>query len=141
MSQDVTVTVSEHGGRKMASTGSTWEPIIGYSRAVRIGDTIAVTGCVGIEADGTFGPTVKDQSRRALRIILAAIEALGGRAVDVIRTRIYVADISRWREVGEAHGEVFGTIRPATTMVQVARLIDDAALVEIEADAIVGTGR
>ena len=79
----------------------------------------------------------KEQSLRALAIIVASIEALGGRKEDVIRTRIYVTDISQWREAGAAHGEVFGTIRPATTMVEVARLIDDAALVEIEADAIV----
>jgi enamine deaminase RidA (YjgF/YER057c/UK114 family) len=137
MSRDVKVTVSERDGRKMASTGSSWEPIIGYSRAVRIGETIAVTGCVGIEADGTFSPTLKGQSRRALQIILASVEALGGRAEDVIRTRIFVTDIAQWREAGEAHGEVFGEIRPATTMVQVARLIDDAAVVEIEADAVV----
>ena len=137
---DIQVTVTEHEGRRIASTGSTWEPIVGYSRAVRVGQTIAVTGCVGIEADGTFKPSLADQSRRALKIVLAAIEALGGRAEDVIRTRIFVTDILRWREAGEAHGEVFGVIRPATTMVEVSRLIDPAALVEIEADAIVTMG-
>jgi enamine deaminase RidA (YjgF/YER057c/UK114 family) len=137
MGSDIKVTVTEKNGRKSASTGSTWEPIVGYSRAVRIGSTIAVTGCVGIEADGTFAPTLKAQSMRALAIIVATIEALGGRVEDVIRTRIYVTDISKWREVGEAHGQIFAEIRPATTMVEVAKLIDDAALVEIEADAIV----
>jgi len=137
MSKTVNVTVSERNGRKYASTGSAWEPVIGYSRAVRSGNSISVTGTVGIEPDGTFAPGLKAQTARALTIIQAAIEALGGSMSDVIRTRIYVTDISRWKEVGEAHGEVFAEIRPATTMVEIARLIDDAALVEVEADAIV----
>ncbi|MDR3639013.1 MAG: RidA family protein [Isosphaeraceae bacterium] len=137
MTSSVKVTVEERGGRTYASTGSAWEPVIGYSRAVRSGTHIAVTGTVGVEANGSFAPTVKDQTRRALTIVLAAVEALGGKASDVVRTRIYVTDISRWEDVGHAHGEVFGTIRPATTMVQVARLIDDAAFVEVEADAVV----
>jgi enamine deaminase RidA (YjgF/YER057c/UK114 family) len=137
MTPTVKVTVTERGGRKYASTGSAWEPVIGYSRAVRVGDTIAVTGCVGVEADGSFGPDLKTQTRRALEIVLAAIEALGGKASDVIRTRMFVTDIARWKEAGEVHGEVFGQIRPATTMVQIAKLIDGAALIEIEADAIV----
>ena len=136
MSSDVKVTVTEQDGRMSASTGSPWEPIIGYSRAVRIDRTIAVTGCVGIEADGKFAPGVKEQSQRALAIIVASIEALGGRKEDVVRTRMYITDISKWREAGEAHGELFGAIRPATTMVEVTRLIDDAALIEIEADAL-----
>ncbi len=137
MTSSVKVTVEERGGRKYASTGSAWEPIIGYSRAVRTGAHITVTGTVGVEADGSYAPTLKAQSKRALTIILAAIEALGGKATDVVRTRIFVTDISRWEEAGQAHGEFFASIRPATTMVQVARLIDDAALVEIEADAII----
>ena len=140
MSQDVKLTVVERDGRKMASTGSTWEPIIGYSRAVRIENIIAVTGCVGLEADGSFVPDMKAQSLRALAIIVAAVEALGGRKEDVIRTRMFVTDISQWRAVGEAHGSVFGEVRPATTIVEVAKLIDAAALVEIEADAVVWTG-
>jgi enamine deaminase RidA (YjgF/YER057c/UK114 family) len=138
MASDVNITVSETAGRRKASSGSAWEPKVGYSRAVRAGNTIAVTGTVGINADGTFGKTVGEQTRRALTIIRTAIEALGGRIEDVVRTRMYVTDISQWEAVGAAHGEVFGTIRPATTMVEVARLIDDAALIEIEADAIVG---
>lgn len=139
MSHEIKVTVTERNGRMLASTGSAWEPVVGYSRAVRVGATIAVTGCVGIEADGTFIPDLEAQSRRALKIVVASIEALGGTSDDVIRTRIFVTDISQWKAVGNAHGEVFGEIRPATTMVEVARLIDDAALVEIEADAIVAT--
>jgi enamine deaminase RidA (YjgF/YER057c/UK114 family) len=137
MTPKVNVTVTERGGRRYASTGSAWEPKIGYSRAVRAGDWIAVTGTVGIEADGSFAPSVAAQTRRALEIVLAAVEALGGKASDVIRTRMYMTEIARWQEVGEAHGEVFGQIRPATTLVEVARLIDDAALIEIEADAVV----
>jgi enamine deaminase RidA (YjgF/YER057c/UK114 family) len=138
MANDIRITVSESGGRQRASSGSAWEPKVGYSRAVRAGNTIAVTGTVGVNADGTFPPGVGAQTRRALAIIRAAIEALGGRLEDVVRTRMFVTDISQWEEVGAVHGEVFGAIRPATTMVEVARLIDDAALVEIEVDAIVG---
>jgi enamine deaminase RidA (YjgF/YER057c/UK114 family) len=137
MSPTVKVSVTDQGNRRTASTGSAWEPVLGYSRAVRVDDAIFVTGTVGVEADGSYAPTLKAQARRALTIILAAIEALGGKASDVVRTRIYVTDISRWREVGEVHGEVFGQIRPATTMVEVARLIDADAVVEIEADALV----
>ena len=103
---------------------------------MRSGDTITVTGTVGIGADGSFPAGAAAQTRRALEIIQAAIEALGGRLSDVVRTRIFVTDISQWEAVGKVHGEVLGAVRPATTMVEVARLIDDAALVEIEADAI-----
>ena len=140
MPDSVKVTVTTSGNRRSASTGSAWEPKIGYARAVRVGGQIAVTGTVGIEADGTFAPTLAAQSRRALTIIRAAIEALGGTLDDVVRTRMYVTDISKWGELGEVHGEFFGAIRPATTMVEVTKLIDAAALVEIEADAIVGEG-
>jgi enamine deaminase RidA (YjgF/YER057c/UK114 family) len=138
MSSDVRITVTETGGRRRASSGSAWEPKVGYSRAVRVGSTIAVTGTVGINADGTFPPSIAEQTRRALVIVRAAVEALGGRLEDIVRTRMFVTDISQWEAVGAVHGEVFGTIRPATTMVEVAKLIDDAALIEIEADAIVG---
>ncbi len=137
MTPHVKITVAERNGRPCASTGSTWESAIGYSRAVRAGDVIAVTGTVGIEADGRFAPTIKGQTRRALEIIIAALEALGGKASDVVRTRIFVTDIQKWKEVGEVHGEFFDQVRPALTMVEVARLIDDAAMIEIEADAIV----
>ena len=130
--------VAHRGGRAYASSGAKWEPIVGYSRAVRVGATIVVTGTVGIEGDGSYPDGAGTQTRRALEIILAAIEALGGRRVDVVRTRIFVTDISRWEEIGRVHGEVFGEVRPATTMVEVRRLIDERALVEIEADAVVG---
>ena len=137
---DVRITVSERHGRRLASSGSKWEPIVGYSRAVRSGNVIAVTGTVGINADGTYAPSVTEQTRRALEIIRAALEALGGRLEHVIRTRMFVTDISRWEEVAAAHGKVFGEIRPATTMVEVARLIDAEAQIEVEADAILPAG-
>ena len=137
MKPNVKITVTERNGRECASSGSTWESAIGYSRAIRAGDFIAVTGTVGIEADGRYSPTMKGQTRRALDIVVAAIEALGGKTSDVIRTRMFVTDIEKWKEAGEVHGEFFDQVRPALTMVQIARLIDDAAMIEIEADAIV----
>ena len=137
MVQDIQITVTERAGRKCASSGSKWEPILGYSRAVRSGNVIAVTGTVGINADGTYSPSLVDQTRRSLAIIAAAIEALGGRMEQVIRTRIFVTDVSQWEQVAEVHGEVFGEIRPAITIVQVPRLIDAGAQIEIEADAVV----
>jgi enamine deaminase RidA (YjgF/YER057c/UK114 family) len=136
MANDVKITTSTLAGRTCASSGSKWEPIMGYSRAVRSGNLIAVTGCVGVNADGTYSPSLADQTRRSLQSIQAAIEALGGRIDQVIRTRMFVVDVSKWEEVARVHGEVFANIRPATTIVQVARLIDDAAQIEIEADVV-----
>jgi enamine deaminase RidA (YjgF/YER057c/UK114 family) len=135
---DIKINVLDRAGRKCASSGSKWEPIMGYSRAVRSGNFIAVTGTVGINADGSYAKSVGEQARRSLAIISAAIESLGGRIDQVIRTRMYVMDVGKWEEVAKAHGEMFGEIRPATTIVQVAKLIDKEALIEIEADAIVG---
>jgi enamine deaminase RidA (YjgF/YER057c/UK114 family) len=109
---------------------------MGYSRAVRAGNQIAVTGSVGINADGTYSRSLGEQTRRSLDIIRAAIEALGGKIQNVIRTRMYVIDVSKWEEVARVHGEVFAEIRPATTIVEVARLIDTDAQIEIEADAV-----
>lgn len=133
----INITTHDRAGRKCASSGSKWEPLMGYSRAVRSGNLIAVTGTVGVNADGSYAPSMGDQAARSLAIIQAAIEALGGKIEHVIRTRMYVTDVSRWEEVAKVHGSVFGEIRPATTIVEVPRLIDDAALIEIEADAIV----
>jgi enamine deaminase RidA (YjgF/YER057c/UK114 family) len=137
MANDINITVTERCGRKCASSGSKWEPIMGYSRAVRSGSHIAVTGTIGINADGTYCKTMADQTRRSLAIIAKAIEALGGELKHVIRTRMFVTDVSRWEEVARVHGEVFAEIRPATSILEVARLIDKEALIEIEADAIV----
>jgi enamine deaminase RidA (YjgF/YER057c/UK114 family) len=134
---DIHITVTDRFGRKTASSGSKWEPKMGYSRAVRSGNFIAVTGTVGIGANGKYSPSLGDQTRRSLAIIRAALEALGGKLEQVIRTRMFVTDVSKWEEVAKVHGEIFGEIRPATTIVEVAKLIDAEAMIEIEADAVV----
>ena len=137
MASDVKITVTERAGRRTASSGSKWEPIMGYSRAVRAGNVIAVTGSVGINADGTYSKSLGEQTRRSLQIVRAAIEALGGKIEHTIRTRMYVTDVSQWEQVAKVHGEVFAEIRPATSIVEVAKLIDKDAQIEIEADAVV----
>lgn len=137
MTSDIKITVTDRAGRSCASSGSKWEPIMGYSRAVRAGKFIAVTGSVGINADGTYSESLGDQARRSLQIIRAAIEHLGGRMEHVIRTRMYVIDVTKWEEVAKVHGELFADCRPATTIVEVSRLIDTAAQIEIEADAVI----
>ena len=137
MASDIRITVADRAGRRTASSGSKWEPVMGYSRAVRAGDLIAVTGTVGANADGTYSPSLGEQTRRSLAIIRAAVEALGGRMEHVIRTRMFVTDVSKWEEVAKVHGEVFAETRPATSIVEVAKLIDPAAQIEIEADAVV----
>jgi enamine deaminase RidA (YjgF/YER057c/UK114 family) len=136
MPSDINITITDRNGRKCASSGSKWEPIMGYSRAVRAGSIIAVTGTVGINADGTYSSDIGYQTRRSLQIIQTAVESLGGKLQHVIRTRMFVTDVSQWEAVARVHGEVFAEIRPATTIVEVARLIDDAAKIEIEADAV-----
>jgi enamine deaminase RidA (YjgF/YER057c/UK114 family) len=110
---------------------------MGYSRAVRSGNVIAVTGTVGVNADGSYAKSVGEQAARSLAIIQAAIEALGGKLEHVIRTRMFVTDVSQWEAVARVHGEMFKDIRPATSILEVPRLIDAAALIEIEADAVV----
>lgn len=126
--------------RKNISSGASWEAVIGYSRAVRIGTHVAVAGTTAVDASGTVvGPgDPAAQTRFILDKMLRALAEAGGRAEDVIRTRIYLTDITQWEAVGRAHGEVFGHIRPATAMVEVSRLIDPALLVEIELDAVLG---
>lgn len=138
MSQLPNYIITERNGAKTVSTGSAWEPKMGYSRAVRKGNLIFVTGTVGINSDKSYTPDVGAQAKRSMDIIKGAIESLGGKLTDVVRTRMYVTDVSQWEKVAAIHGSVFGEIRPATTIVEVAKLIDDAALIEIEADAVVG---
>jgi len=138
MAGDVPIVVGEFAGRRCASSGSPWEPVVGYSRAVRSGSFIAVSGTVGLNADRSYSRTLAEQTRRALEIVRAAIEALGGTLAHVIRTRMFVTDITKAAEATAVHGEFFRDIRPVATLVQVSRLIDDRALIEVEADAIVG---
>src|SRR5215472_7186612 len=137
MASHVPIAVAEFAGRQRASSGSPWEPIVGYSRAVRTGNWIAVSGTVGLNADRSYPATLAEQTRQALAIIRGAIEALGGSLVHVVRTRMFITDISKAPEATKVHGEFFRDIRPASTLVEVSRLISDQALIEIEADAIV----
>ena len=123
--------------RKNISTGSKWEPIIGYSRAVKVGNQIFVSGTTGTDASGKVAGDTYAQTKQALANIAAALVQAGTTVESVVRTRLFMTDISKWEDAAKAHGEVFGSIRPATTMVQVAKLIDPAMLVELEADAVI----
>ena len=126
--------------RKNISTGSKWEPIIGYSRAVRVGNAVYVSGTTASDASGALvglnDPAA--QTRQCLKNIEAALKQAGATLKDVVRTRLYVTDISAWEAYGRVHGEVFGEIRPATAMVEVNNLISPEMMVEIEADAVIG---
>jgi enamine deaminase RidA (YjgF/YER057c/UK114 family) len=121
-------------------SGGPWEAAVGYSRAVRVGNMIHVAGTTALDDEGRLvgEGDAYAQAKQALRNIRTVLERAGAGLADVVRTRIYVTDISRWEEVGRAHGEVLGDVRPAATMVEVARLIDPRMLVEIEAEAMVG---
>jgi enamine deaminase RidA (YjgF/YER057c/UK114 family) len=125
--------------RRTFSTGTKWEPIVGYSRAVRVGAQVFVTGTTATDERGEIIGVADAyaQTVQALRNIQRALTALDAAFEDVVRTRMFVTDIARWEEYGRAHGEVFGKIRPCTTMVEVRALIDPRMLIEIEADAVV----
>lgn len=125
--------------RESYSSAAPWEAIVGYSRAVRTGPFIAVTGCASVGPDGELvgeGDPYA-QATRCIRVIQEVLESAGAGLTDVVRTRMFVTNIDQWEEIGRAHKEAFGDIMPATTMVEVSRLIDPRMLVEIEADAVI----
>lgn len=128
--------------RRRVSSGTEWESTVGYSRAVRAGSQIHVAGTTATDDDGEVVAPGEpyEQTKRALEIVANALEDAGGSLEDVVRTKIYVTDIDDWGEIGRAHREFFGEIRPAASMVEVQRLIDPDHLVEIEAIAVIGTG-
>lgn len=123
--------------KTLITSGSKWEPLLGYSRAVVAGNTIYVSGTCGVEADGSVAADMYGQAKRALEIIGAALAQAGAGMKDVVRTRIFVTDATKFDDIAKAHGEIFGDIRPATTIVEVSRLVDACFMVEIEAVAVI----
>jgi enamine deaminase RidA (YjgF/YER057c/UK114 family) len=127
------MSIERHG------SGGPWEPIVGYSRVVKAGPIVEVAGCTAVDGEGHIvgGASVYEQSRKALSNVIAALATVGAKPADVIRTRLFITDISRWKDLGRAHGEVFGDIRPVTAMYGISALLDPRMLVEIEATAYI----
>ena len=126
--------------RTNISDGTPWEPLIGYSRAVRVGDRVIVSSTAAVDQKGNvvFVGDIYQQSRYVIEKIKRALEQAGANVYDVVKTTIYLADISRWEEAARAHREAFGEVRPVNTILQVARLVDPRMLVEMEAEAVIG---
>jgi enamine deaminase RidA (YjgF/YER057c/UK114 family) len=118
-------------------SGGPWEPVVGYSRVVKAGPMVEVAGCTAVDSEGHIvgGSSVYDQARQALTNVVTALATVGAKPEDVIRTRLFITDITRWKDLGRAHGEVFGDIRPVTAMYGISALLDPRMLVEIEASA------
>ena len=118
-------------------SGGPWEPVVGYSRVVKAGPIVEVAGCTAVDADGNIvgGSSVYDQARQALANVVSALATVGAQPEHVTRTRLFITDITRWKDLGRAHGEVFGDIRPVTAMYGISGLLDPRMLVEIEATA------
>lgn len=125
--------------RQLISSGGPWESVVGYSRAVRAGDRVYVAGTTAANPDGTIhgGDDAYEQAKRSFEIIEQALAEAGATMADVVRTRMFVTDISRWQEFGRAHGEHFRDVRPAATMVQVAALMTPEMLIEVEVEAVI----
>jgi enamine deaminase RidA (YjgF/YER057c/UK114 family) len=126
------------GERRRVASGSPYEPVIGFSRAIRVGDRVLVSGTAPIWADGSVDPDPAAQMRRCLEIVAAALDEAGAAMTDVVRTRTYLVDAADGGAVGGVHGEVFGPVRPGSTMIVVAGLLDPRWKVEVEVEAVVG---
>lgn len=123
--------------RQLYSSGGKWEPIVGYSRAVRVGNHVFVAGTTAADSQGNVTGDAYEQTQKALLTIHQALEAVGASLAEVVRTRMFVKNIDDWEAIGRAHGEVFRTVRPVATMVEVSRFIHPDMLVEIEVEAII----
>ena len=134
--------MNSNDGRVTIRSGAPWEPLVGYSRAVRVGNIVAVSGSAAIDVDGQLvgEGDAYAQAIQCIRVIADALDKAGASLENVVRTRMFVTDIELWPEIARAHQEAFGDIAPATSMVEVSRLIDPAMLVEIEADAVISDG-